>query len=64
MSPDKSLKNLSQKFILKRFKEKRFAKGADRNQIKSIEIHFDITYDRFINIILEGMLEYGKELGF
>jgi len=60
--PTKKLSSIDTSFILKRFKEKRFAAGANREQIKSCE-SFGITLEEFIDIGFKAMLNISKELG-
>ena len=62
MHPTKKLKNLDVDFIKRRFKEKRFAAGADRDQIKSCE-EFGLSLDDFIALSLEAMQEIDEDLG-
>ncbi len=62
MHPSKSLQGLSLKFMKKRFKEKRFAAGADRNQIRTCE-EFGLSLDEFLETCLEGMKKISNELG-
>lgn len=62
MHPSKSLKGLDLKFLKKRFKEKRFAQGANREQMRSIE-EVGITLDEFLTIALSAMQEISDELG-
>ena len=62
MHPDKKLKSLDVKFILRRFKEKRFAAGANREQIATCE-DFDLTLESFLEIALKSMQNIDKELG-
>jgi hypothetical protein len=62
MHPKKQLRYLDKNFILRRFKEKRFARGADREQIKSCE-KLGITIEKFIDIVLKGMQKVSKEVG-
>ena len=62
MHPSKKLKNLDVDFIKRRFKEKRFAAGADRDQIKSCE-EFGLSLDDFIALSLEAMQEIDEDLG-
>ena len=47
---------------MRRFKEKRFAAGANREQIKECE-KLGISLEKFIEICLEGMKEVSDELG-
>jgi len=62
MHPDKSLKAVDTNFVLNRFKEKRFAKGANRDQIKSCE-ELGLDLEKFISICLEAMRGISNELG-
>jgi putative nucleotidyltransferase with HDIG domain len=62
MHPSKKLKNVDLDFVERRFKEKRFAAGADRDQIKSCE-SMDITLSDFIDISLKAMQEIDGTLG-
>jgi putative nucleotidyltransferase with HDIG domain len=62
MTPDKKLASINTSFVLKRFKEKRFAAGANRDQIKTCEEH-GITLDQFIEISIGAMKGISEELG-
>ena len=62
MHPTRKLKNLDVKFVERRFNEKRFAAGADREQIKSCE-QLSIPLNRFIALSLEAMQSIDRELG-
>ncbi len=62
MSPEKKLSSLNVDFILRRFKEKRFAAGANREQISSCET-FGLSLDSFLEIALKSMQTIAKELG-
>lgn len=62
MHPAKSLAGMDAEFVGKRFKEKRFAAGADREAIATcgelgLELH------EFLEISLEAMRKISKELG-
>ncbi len=59
--PDKRLDPLDTEFILKKFKEKSFARGANREQIKSCE-ELGLNLDEFIGIGLSAMKSISKEL--
>ena len=60
--PDRKLAALETKSILKRFKEKSFAAGADRQQISYCsEIGFEL--EEFIELGLEAMKEVAADLG-
>ena len=62
MHPDKKLKSLDVQFILRRFKEKRFAAGANRDQIKTCE-NLGLSLEQFLEISLQSMQNINKELG-
>jgi len=62
MHPSKSLAGLDVKFILKRFKEKRFAAGARRESIAACS-NLDLTLEEFMGLVLEGMQSISDELG-
>ncbi len=61
--PDKKLNSLSVDFIMNRFGEKSFAKGADREMIKKCEEKLGIPLNEFIDITLSAMQEISAELG-
>jgi len=63
MHPDKKISSLDTNFVMRRFKEKRFAAGANREQIKSCE-EFGISLEDFIDHTLHAMAGIEKELGF
>ncbi len=62
MHPSKKIAGVDADFLQRRFKEKRFAAGADREQIQSCE-RLGLSLEEFFQISLEGMLEISKELG-
>ena len=62
MHPEKKLKAMTTDFILRRFKEKQFARGANREQILTCE-NIDLSLDAFVSISLSGMQKSSKELG-
>jgi len=62
MHPSKSLDGLDLDFMKRRFKEKRFAAGASREQIRSCE-ELGLSLDEFLTLCLEGMESVKKELG-
>lgn len=62
MHPSKKLKHINSEFVKRRFKEKRFAAGADRDQIRSCG-ELGLSLDAFIEISLEAMQEIDAELG-
>ncbi len=62
MHPTKKLENVDTGFVLNRFKEKRFAAGADRDSIKTCE-SLGLSLEEFISISLEAMTGAADELG-
>jgi len=60
--PEKKLVNLTTENVLNRFKEKSFARGANREIIKKC-LDIDIDLKEFIEICLKAMQEIGKDLG-
>jgi predicted hydrolase (HD superfamily) len=63
MHPQKKLALLDPAFILRRFKEKRFAAGADRDQILTCA-ELGLSLEEFLQLGIEGMREVSAELGF
>jgi putative nucleotidyltransferase with HDIG domain len=62
MHPTKKLKNVTVEFVLNRFKEKRFAAGANREDIKACE-NIGLSLEEFVRLALEGMQSIDEELG-
>jgi putative nucleotidyltransferase with HDIG domain len=62
MHPTKKLKNVTVEFVLNRFKEKRFAAGASREDIKTCE-NIGLSLEQFVGLALEGMQGIDEELG-
>jgi len=62
MHPTKKIKNVDVDFIERRFNEKRFAAGANRDQIKTCG-EFGLALHDFISLALEGMQSIDQELG-
>jgi len=60
--PDKKLENLKVKSVLKRFKEKSFAKGANRQAIVSCQ-ELDLSLEEFVNISLKAMKNISNQIG-
>ncbi len=60
--PQKKLAALDTSFILKRFKEKWFAKGANREQIRACE-KLNLSLDKFVELALKAMQDISGELG-
>lgn len=61
--PDKKLSSLTPEYILNRFSEKSFAKGAKRESIKLCEEKLGIPLIEFMSIVLKSMQEISFELG-
>ena len=62
MHPEKKLKSIDVPFIMRRFKEKRFAAGANREQIITCE-DFGLSLEEFLGIALKSMQGIDRELG-
>jgi putative nucleotidyltransferase with HDIG domain len=62
MHPTKKIANVDTKFVLNRFKEKSFAAGANRDNIKTCE-NLGLSLDEFITICLQAMQGASDELG-
>jgi predicted hydrolase (HD superfamily) len=63
MHPSKKLAHVDADYMLRRFKEKRFAAGADREAIAKCE-KLGLSLDQFMTLALEGMRSISDELGF
>lgn len=61
--PDKKLSSLTTDFILKRFNQKDFAKGADRDQIRACEANLHIPLPQFVELSLAAMQKISPYLG-
>jgi putative nucleotidyltransferase with HDIG domain len=62
MHPEKKLRALDVDFIVRRFKDKRFAAGANRHQIRTCE-DLGLSLSEFLGIALKSMQEIDTELG-
>ncbi|MBN2407477.1 MAG: HD domain-containing protein [Elusimicrobia bacterium] len=62
MHPDKKIKSLDAQFVLNRFREKRFAAGANRQQIMTCE-RMGLSLEDFTGICLEAMKSIDSDLG-
>lgn len=62
IKPEKSLTAIDTNFIMKRFKEKAFARGANREEIKLCE-RLGLSLEEFITLSLSAMQEIHEELG-
>ncbi|MGQ9678394.1 MAG: HDIG domain-containing metalloprotein [bacterium] len=62
MHPTKKLASVDTEFILRRFKDKRFAAGANREQIMRCS-ELGLSLEEFITICLQAMQGIAGELG-
>jgi len=62
VQPDKKLESVKVESVLRKFKDKSFAAGANRDQIKTCESELNISLEEFISIILKAMQNYSTEL--
>ncbi len=62
--PSKKIKDLTAENISNRFKEKSFARGADRKIIIKCRELLGLDLEEFIKIGLKAMQEIDKDLGF
>lgn len=60
--PGKSLEDVTPEFIIKRMKEKSFAKGANREQINACS-ELGLTLEQFIEAAIRAMKGISGELG-
>ena len=60
--PDKKLASVKPKSVRKRFKEKAFARGADREIISECEM-LGLEVNEFCDLALKAMQEISDELG-
>jgi hypothetical protein len=60
--PDKKLVSLDISFLLKRFREKSFARGANREQMESIK-ELGLSLEEFLDLSLKAMQETAPSLG-
>lgn len=62
MHPDKKLASIDAEFMLRRFKEKRFAAGATRENIAACS-ELGLELAEFLLLVREGMMRISNELG-
>lgn len=62
MHPEKKLAVIDGEFMLRRFKEKRFAAGATRENMAACS-HLGLELEQFLIIVRDGMLQISSELG-
>jgi len=59
--PDKKLEGVTTEFVIKKFTEKSFAKGANREQIMTCE-EIGLSLEKFIDLGLEAMKSIHEDL--
>ena len=62
INPEKKLSAIDSRFVLNRFREKLFAKGAKREQIMKCEA-LGLDIEEFIETGLASMQEIAEEIG-
>jgi putative nucleotidyltransferase with HDIG domain len=61
--PSKKITDLKIENVLNRFKEKSFARGANRENIKKCEEYLGLSLEKFVEIVLNGMQKISQDLG-
>ena len=62
MHPTKKLAQVDVEFVMRRFGEKRFAAGANREQIKTVS-DLGLSLEEFLGIAIESMKKVSDDLG-
>lgn len=62
MHPTKKIANLDTEFVMRRYNEKRFAAGANREQIATCT-QLGLSLEEFIKLCLEAMQSVAEQLG-
>ena len=63
VQPEKKLANVKVKSVMKKFKNKSFAAGVDREIVKQVEPLLGIKVEELVEICLEEMNKISDELG-
>ncbi len=63
MHPSKRVAEVPVEFMMKRFSEKRFAQGANRDQMRMTEMWFHITVPDLLCLVRDGMAVRSREIG-
>lgn len=63
VKPDKKLASVTVENVMKKFKEKAFAAGANREQILACEKELDLTLEEFVSLALKAMQGISDQLG-
>jgi len=61
--PSKNINDLKVENVLHRFKEKSFARGANREMIKKCKENLGLSLEKFIEISLKAMPDIPEQLG-
>lgn len=61
--PDKKLSSVTVESVMKKFPQKNFAAGANRDQILACEKELNISLEEFVGIALTAMQGISEELG-
>lgn len=61
--PSKKINDLQVESVLKRFKEKAFARGANREIIAQCQEYLNLSLEKFTEIVLSAMQKISDELG-
>jgi len=61
--PSKKISELTMESVLKKFKEKSFAKGAKRENILLCETELNLKLDEFVGLALKAMQKINNEIG-
>ena len=61
--PSKKLADLEVENVLKRFKEKAFARGANREIITQCQEYLDLSLEKFTELVLSSMQKISPQLG-
>lgn len=63
VQPEKELSSVTNESVMRKFKDSSFAKGANRDQIKTCETELQIPLEEFASITLKAMQDKSEELG-
>jgi predicted hydrolase (HD superfamily) len=61
--PEKKLQYITTEFVLNRYHERSFAKGADRKSIEKCDEKLNIPLRDFVALSLEAMQKISADLG-
>jgi len=62
IKPEKKISKIDTGFVMKKFREKGFAAGADRKQIRTCE-ELGFSLEEFVDIVLKAMQGISRDLG-